>query len=195
MINFKSSLSFHVLAYRYRCIDIIQIYRLLCTYFNAINGNVNGVETNCSWSPVSTVSSIIVDSYQHVFTWSREGKKDTEMTTHHPLLEYQFRLPALCLENLVLYLHFSLHASLFDVKQPWLQSNNITSMKLFLRRKKERTQTENQSNHAFQSKHFIFKHQPTVYLCQTAAFHHPPTFKTKGRSKNGFVIWHAGCHY
>lgn len=46
----------------------------LCTYFNAINSNMNGVETNCSWSPISTVSTIIVDSYQHVFTWSMKKR-------------------------------------------------------------------------------------------------------------------------
>lgn len=45
------------------------------TYFNAINGNMYGVQTNCSWCPVSTVSTIVVHSYQHVLTWSRKKKR------------------------------------------------------------------------------------------------------------------------
>lgn len=42
------------------------------TYFNAINGNMNSVESNSPWSPICTVSAIIIDTDQHILTGSEK---------------------------------------------------------------------------------------------------------------------------
>lgn len=38
------------------------LFKMIFTYFNAINGNMNSVEANSPWSPVCTVSPIIIDT-------------------------------------------------------------------------------------------------------------------------------------
>lgn len=42
------------------------------TYFNAINGNMNSVESNSPWSPICTVSAIVIDTDQHILTGSEK---------------------------------------------------------------------------------------------------------------------------
>lgn len=45
------------------------------TYFDAINGNMNSVESNSPWSPICTVSTVVIDTNQHILTGS-ENEKD-----------------------------------------------------------------------------------------------------------------------
>lgn len=51
-----------------------ELFKITLTDFNAINSNMNGVEPDSSWSPVCTVSPIIIDPNQHVFTRPDKSK-------------------------------------------------------------------------------------------------------------------------
>lgn len=59
--NFDSS-SLHLVTHNFKKI----------TYFNAINGNMNSVESNSPWSPICTISAIIIDTDQHILTGSEK---------------------------------------------------------------------------------------------------------------------------
>lgn len=49
---------------------VIRVDAYLLTYFNAIDCDVDCVKAYCSWSPVGTVGSISVGTYQHILTGS-----------------------------------------------------------------------------------------------------------------------------
>lgn len=47
------------------------------TYFNAINGDVDRIEADCSWSPIGTVGSISVGTDEHILAgsvWAMNNK-------------------------------------------------------------------------------------------------------------------------
>lgn len=51
------------------------LFKTIFTYFNALNGNMNSVEANSPWRPVCTVSPIIIDTNQHIFTGPEKKTK------------------------------------------------------------------------------------------------------------------------
>lgn len=53
--------------------ELHQLVVVMGTYFDAIDGDVDGIEADSSWSPVSAVGPVSVGTDEHVFTGSVEG--------------------------------------------------------------------------------------------------------------------------